>query len=325
MKRTPRLLQTVCAAAVLVGGISAAAQAQSAYPERPIRIVVPFVAGGVSDVIARALGQKITEQTGKAIVVENRAGAGGRLGYEVGAKAAPDGYTMMATDATYTMLPGIYSKLNWDQGDLTSVLLVAQMPFVITTRTGGPYTTLAQLIDGAKAQPGRILFGSSGNGAVNHLVTELFMRGAGISMQQVPYKGMGDAVLGLLSAQVDVLVTAIPTGLPHVKSGKMTALAVSSANRSTAAPQIPTAREQGVDFVTNNWVGLTLPKGSPPEAYAWMRKASVAALATPELRERLAAMGAELAILEGEPFDKMIRDETQRWITVLKAAGIRLD
>jgi len=136
---------------------------------------------------------------------------------------------------------------------------------------------------------------------------------------------MGDAVLGLLSGQVELLVAALPTGLPHVKSGKMTALAVSSATRSEAAPQIPTAREQGIEFVTNNWVGLTLPKGAPPEAYTWMRKASQAALATPELRERIIAMGAALTIVEGEPFDKMIRDETQRWIGVIKEAGIRPD
>ena len=304
---------------------SSASQAQSGYPERPIRIVVPFVPGGVSDVIARQIGQKITEQTGKAIVVENRGGAGGRIGYEHGAKAAPDGYTMVATDATYTMLPGIYGKLNWEHTDLTSVILVAQMPFVITVKSGGPYSTLEQLVKGARETPGRITFGSSGNGAVNHLVTELFMRGAGITLQHVPYKGMGDAVLGLLSGQVELLVAALPTGIPHVKSGKMTALAVSSANRAAAASQIPTAREQGIDFVTNNWVGFTLPKGSPPEAYTWMRKATLAALATPELRERIASMGAEMTILEGDPFDKMILDETARWGGVIQAAGIRAD
>jgi tripartite-type tricarboxylate transporter receptor subunit TctC len=160
---------------------------------------------------------------------------------------------------------------------------------------------------------------------VNHLVTELFMRGAGITLQHVPYKGMGDAVLGLLSGQVELLVAALPTGIPHVKSGKMTALAVSSANRAAAASQIPTAREQGIDFVTNNWVGFTLPKGSPPEAYTWMRKATLAALATPELRERIASMGAEMTILEGDPFDKMILDETARWGGVIQAAGIRAD
>jgi len=314
-----------CLLAVVAALHAPIACAQSAYPERPIRIVVPFVPGGVSDVIARQLGQKITEQTGKAIVVENRGGAGGRIGYEHGAKAAPDGYTMVATDATYTMLPGIYGKLNWEHSDLTGVLLVAQMPFVITTQSGGPHQSLEQLIKAARNAPGRITFGSSGNGAVNHLVTELFMRSAGISLQHVPYKGMGDAVLGLLSGQVELLVAALPTGLPHVKSGKMTALAVSSATRSEAAPQIPTAREQGIEFVTNNWVGLTLPKGAPPEAYTWMRKASQAALATPELRERIIAMGAALTIVEGEPFDKMIRDETQRWIGVIKEAGIRPD
>ena len=303
-----------------------ASGAQAQYPDKPIRIMVPFVAGGVSDNVARQVSLKITEQTGKTFIVENRGGAGGRIGYEAGAKAAADGYNITATDATYTMLPGIFgSKLNFEHSDLTPVLLIAQMPFVIVTRAGGTIKSLPDLVAQAKANPQKINYGSSGNGGVNHLVTELFSRSASVSMQQIPYKGMGDAVVGLLGSQVDVLVTAMPTGLPHVKSGKMTALAVSSAKRAAAAPEIPTVSEQGVAFVANNWVGFTMPKGSPREAYEWLSKAVTAAMATPDLQQRIAAMGAEPNLLVGEEYGKMIRSETARWSEVVKAAGIRVE
>ncbi len=308
----------------IVAAVSGVAQAQ--YPDKPIRIMVPFVAGGVSDNVARQVSLKITEQTGKSFVVENRAGAGGRIGYEAGAKAAPDGYTIMATDATYTMLPGIFgAKLNFEHSDLTPILLIAQMPFVLAVRSDGRIKTLQDLVTQARANPNRINYGSSGNGGVNHLVTELFARSAGISMQQIPYKGMGDAVVGLLGDQVDLLVTAMPTGLPHVKSGKMTALAVSSARRAAAAPQIPTASEQGVPFVSNNWVGFTVPRGTPREVYEWLSKSVLAAMATPDLLARIHAMGAEPNLLVGDEYGKMMQGETARWTEVIRAAGIKVE
>ena len=299
--------------------------AHAQYPDKPIRIVVPFVAGGVSDNIARQVALKITEQTGKVLLVENRAGAGGRIGYEAGAKAAPDGYTIVATDATYTMLPGIFGKLAWAHSDLTPIILIAQMPFLITVQSGSKVKTLQDLVAEAKANPNKINYGSSGNGGVNHLVTELFSKSAGISMQQIPYKGMGDAVVGLLGNQVDLLVTAMPTGLPHVNSGKMTALAVSSAKRAAAAPQIPTASEQGIPFVSNNWVGFTVPKGAPREVYEWLSKSVIAAMASPDLMQRINAMGAEANLLVGDEYGKMIQSETERWTEVIKVAGIKVE
>ena len=299
--------------------------AHAEYPDKPIKIIVPFVPGGVSDNIARQVAIKITEQTGKALIVENRAGAGGRIGYEAGAKAAPDGYTIVATDATYTMYPGIYGKLAWEHSDLTPIILIAQMPFVIAVSGSSKIKSLQDLVVQAKANPKAINYGSSGNGGVNHLVTELFSRSAGISMQQVPYKGMGDAVVGLLSNQVDLLVTAMPTGLPHVNSGKMTALAVSSDKRASAAPQIPTASEQGFPFVSNNWVGFTVPKGAPREVYEWLSKSVIAAMATPDLRQRINAMGAEPNLLVGDDYGKLIQSETARWIEVVKTASIKVE
>jgi tripartite-type tricarboxylate transporter receptor subunit TctC len=224
------------------------------------------------------------------------------------------------------MLPGIFgSKLPWEHGDLTPVILVAQMPFVIVVKADSKMKTLQDLVAQAKANPKKINYGSSGNGGVNHLVTELFARNAGISMQQIPYKGMGDAVVGILGNQVDLMITAIPTGLPQVTAGKMTALAVSSAKRAAAAPQIPTAVEQGVPFVTNNWIGFTVARGSPKEAYDWLARATIAAMATPDLQQRIAAMGAEPNLLVGEEYGKMIASETARWTEVIKGAGIRID
>ena len=307
----------VCAA------FTGAADAQ--YPAKPVRIIVPFVAGGVSDNVARQVALKITEQTGQNYVVETRAGAGGRIGYEAGAKAAPDGYSIVATDATFTMLPGTTPKLAFEHTDLTAVILIAQMPFLMVMQSGNKIKTLPELVTFAKANPGKINYGSSGNGGVNHLVTELFARSAGISMQQIPYKGMGDAVVGLLGGQVDLIITAMPTGLPHVTSGRMTALGVSSAKRAAAAPQIPTASEQGVPFVSNNVVGFTIPKGAPKEAYDWLAKAVVAAMATPDLQQRIFAMGAEPNLLIGDEYGKMIQSETARWTEVIKAAGIKIE
>ena len=308
---------------VFASGLVVGVNANAAYPEKPIRIIVPFVAGGVSDNVARQVALKITEQTGKAFVVENRGGAGGRIGYEVGAKAAPDGYTIVSTDATFTMLPGIFgNKINFEHSDLTPITLIAQMPFVLTVNSNSNIKSLNDLVSYAKANPKKINYGSSGNGGVNHLVSELFSRSAGITMQQIPYKGMGDAVIGLLSNQVDLMVTAMPTGLPHVNSGKMRALAVSSSKRATSAPNIPTATEQGVPFVSNNWAGFTVPKGAPKEAYEWIAKSVQAAMATPDLQARIQAMGAEANILVGDEYGKMIQSESSRWSDVIKAAGI---
>lgn len=312
-------------AAIVLMFLALAGAAQAEYPDKPIRLLVPFVAGGVSDNVGRQVALKITEQTGKNFVVENRGGAGGRIGYEAGAKAQPDGYTIMVTDATYTMLPGIFGKLAWEHSDLTPVVLIAQMPFVITVNGNSNIKTLPELVAQAKANPNKINYGSSGNGGVNHLVTELLSRSAGISMQQIPYKGMGDAAVGLLGNQIDLMVTAMPTGLPFVTSGKMRALAVSSAKRAAAAPNIPTASEQGVPFVSNNWVGFTVSKGSPKEAYDWLSKSVIAAMATPELTQRIHAMGAEPNLLVGDEYGRMIQSETARWTEVIRAAGIKLE
>lgn len=307
----------------LVSMVALASAAAAQYPERPIRIIVPFVAGGVTDILSRQLAQKITEQTGRALVVENRGGAGGRIGYEAGVRALADGYTLTATDATYTMMPGIYGKLAWEHADLVPVALVAQMPFVIAVNAGGKFSSLPDLIAQARADPKKLNYGSSGNGGVNHIVTELFKRTAGAEITHVPYKGMGDALTGLLGGNVDMIITAVPTAMGQVKSGRMVALGVTSAARSSALPNVATATESGLPFVASNWFGLTVPRGTPKDAVDWLQRSVIAAMAVPELRERIVAQGAEPSYLGGDEFGQMIRSETRRWSDVIRAAGIR--
>ena len=297
------------------------------YPSKPIKIIVPFAVGGTGDIVARMMALKIGEHTGKAFVVENKTGAGGRIGYEAAAKSPGDGYTLVATDATYTMLPGLYGSLGWDQAsDLVPVTISAQSPFAVIVSPTAKIKSLPDLLEQAKANPGKISFGSAGVGSVNHIVTEMFEREAKVDLLHVPYKGMGDAMTGLLTGSVDVIITAMPTAIPHINSGRAVALAVTSAQRSPALPNVPTVRESGVPgYVAANWFGLTAPKGTPPEAIEYLRKEVVKALAAPDIKERLAAQGAEPSGITPEEFGKVLRDDTRRWTEVIRAANIKAE
>ena len=306
---------------LLVAGVSAHATAE--YPDRPIRIVVPFAAAGVADILARLVAQKITEQTGKPVIVDNKVGAGGRIGYDAGAKSAPDGYTFVATDVTYAMMPSLYATLPWKHAtDLVPVALLAQMPFVIAVSESSKVAKLSDLVANAKARPGALNYGSAGNGSVNHVVTELFARTAGVQMTNVPYRGMGEAMNGLLSGSVNLLVTAMPTAMGQVKGGKIIALGVTSPQRTNALSNIPTATEAGVPFVASNWIGLTAPKNTPKEALDWMQKHVAAAVATQQVKDSFLAQGAEPSGVGAEPFGKLMQTETSRWTDAIKSARI---
>jgi tripartite-type tricarboxylate transporter receptor subunit TctC len=297
------------------------------YPSKPVRIIVPFAAGGTADIVARIVALKMGENTGTAFVVENKAGAGGRIGYEAGAKSPGDGYTFVATDATYTMLPGLYGKLAWDQAnDLVPVTISAQTPFAVIAGPNAKAKTLPELIAHAKANPGKITYGSAGVGSVNHIVTELFKRDATIDITHVPYKGMGDAMTGMLTGTIDLLITAVPTAIPQIKNGKVFALAVTSAKRSSALPDVPTVAERGVPgFVAGNWFGLTAPKGTPKEAIEYIHREVVKALASPDLKERLAAQGAEPSGITPQEMGKLLVEDTKRWTGVIRGAGIKAE
>ena len=297
------------------------------YPSKPVKIIVPFAVGGTGDIVARIIGLTMGKNTGAAFIVENRTGAGGRIGYEAGAKSPGDGYTFVATDATYTMLPGLYGSLNWDQAnDLVPVTISAQAPFVVIVGPDAKVKTLPELLAYAKANPGKITYGSAGIGSVNHIVTELFKREAGIDITHVPYKGMGEAMTGLLSGTVDLIITALPTAIPHIKSGKAVPLAVTSAKRSSALPDVPTVVESGVPrYVAGNWFGLTAPKGTPKEAIDYIHREVVKALASPEVKERLAAQGAEPSGITPQEMGKMLVEDTKRWTSVIHTAGIKAE
>src|SRR6202790_839422 len=310
----------------LLLGASALANAAE-YPSKPVKIIVPFAVGGTGDIVARIIALTMGKNTGAAFIVENRTGAGGRIGYEAGARSPGDGYTFVATDATYTMLPGLYGKLNWDQtNDLVPVTISALAPFVVIVGPSARAKTLPELLAYAKANPGKITYGSAGVGSVNHIVTELFKREAGVDITHVPYKGMGEAMTGMLTETVDLLITALPTAIPHIKSGKAVPLAVTSAKRSSALPDVPTVAESGVPgFVAGNWFGLTAPKGTPKEAIDYVQREVVKALASPDVKERLAAQGAEGSGISPQEMGKLLADDTKRWTNVIHSAGIKAE
>lgn len=300
--------------------------ASAQYPARPVKIIVPFAVGGTGDIVARTIAQKLTEQTGKPFVVENKTGAAGRIGYEAAAKSPGDGYTLAATDATYTMLPALYGKLGWDQAnDLVPVTISARAPFVVVVSPQARSKSLKNLLDQAKANPGKINYGSAGIGSVNHVVTEMFIREAHVNLTHVPYKGMGDALTGLLSGSIELLITAMPTAIGQVKSGKIVALAVTSAKRSPAMPTVPTVTEAGVPFEASNWFGLTAPKGTPKAAIDYLQQEVVKALESPDVKKLLAAQGAEPSGIKPEELGRILRDDTKRWGEVIRAARIKVE
>jgi tripartite-type tricarboxylate transporter receptor subunit TctC len=311
--------------ALLLALIAGLASAQT--PQRPLRVLVPFSAGGASDTYSRLAALKIAEQTGRIIVVENRTGAGGRISWEAVARSAPDGTTAGLIDATYAMLPGLFDKLPWDvAGDLVPAAMVCQTPFVITVNASSKLKSLADLIAEARERPGKLNFGSSGVGGVNHVVSELFLHDAHVSLTHIPYKGMGDAVVALQAGQIDLIITASPTAIGPVKGGKARALAVSTAQRSAAFPGVPTAAESGVPaYVVSNWFGFAFPKGTPREAIDAMHRDVTRAIASPDVREKLASQGAEPLDFTPEEFARFLKEDTRRWTEIIHASGIRVE
>ncbi len=308
--------------ATLLGILAAVCHAQP----RPTRVLVPFAPGGASDVYSRMATSNITELTGKTFVVENRTGAGGRIAWEAAAKAPADGSTIVLIDATYPMLPGLFDKLGWDvSSDLVPVALIAQTPFVVVASPQSKLTTLRALLTEARANPGKLNFGTAGVGSVTHIVAALFLHSARIEMTHIPYKGMSDASAALQGGQVDLMIAASPTALGAIRSGKAAPLAVSSAARSPALPEVPTAGESGVDYVVFNWFGFAAPKATPKAAIDGLRDDVVRAMAAPDLREKLAAQGAEPSSFTPAQFAAFLRSETRRWTEVIKASGIKVE
>jgi tripartite-type tricarboxylate transporter receptor subunit TctC len=308
-----------------LAAVATIANAQTSWPQQPVKIIVPFSPGGTVDFSARQLGQKLTEQLGKPFIVENKLGASGTIGVATVAKAAPDGYTLLANDTSYAMLPSLFKTLPWDHAsDIVPVTTILTTPVVLVVPAGSPYKSAQELIAAAKRNPGKLNFGSGGVGSSTHLNAEMFRKEAGIDIAHIPYKGAGDAMTGIIASQVDLLITASPTAMGQIKGGKIRALAVTGAARSAAFPDVPTFAEVGLPgYTVTGWFGLAVPKGTPKEVIAKIHAETVKALADPGLRERILAQGAEPGGIAPDAFARFIREETTRWGALAKDAGVR--
>ena len=323
------MVRTILRAACAVLATVALAASGQPYPNHPVKIVVPFPAGGTTDIIARIVAQKLSDSTGQTFVVDNRPGAGGNIGSDMVAKAAPDGYTLlMGTVGTHAINPSLYEKMPYDHvKDFAPVILVAGVPNVLEVNPSLPVKSVQELIAYAKANPNKLNFASSGSGTSIHLSGELFKAMTGVSMQHVPYKGSAPALADLTGGQVDLMFDNLPSSLALIKAGKLRPLAVTSAQRSSALPDVPTIAESGVPgFEASSWFGLLAPAGTPKDVVAKINGEVAKWLATPEAKEKLASQGAIAATaLTPEDFARHIAAETVKWQKVVKESGAKVE
>jgi tripartite-type tricarboxylate transporter receptor subunit TctC len=296
------------------------------YPNRPIRLIVPFGPGGGSDYVGRLVGQKLTEQMGQTVVVDNRPGAASLVGTEIAARAAPDGYTLCLCDVGFTINPAYYSKTKYDPlKDFDPVTVVAETPYILIANAGLPYArSVKDFIAAAKAQPGSINLGSAGAGSGTHFSGELFKLRAGLNMIHVPYKSAGLSGADVASGQIQASMSTPPASMPLVKAGRIKILASAGEKRSALMPDVPTFAESGVSGVLmTNWYSIMSVGGTPKPVLQRLHAELVRAIATPDMRQRLASAALEPAPKTPEQFRKMIAAELKRWASVMKEAGIR--
>ena len=319
------IASAVVLGAGLLGGTSALAQA---YPTKPVTIIVPFAAGGTTDILARIIGQALTAELGQSVVVDNRAGAGGNIGGQAAAKAAPDGHTLfMGTVGTHAINASLYKKMPFDPvKDFAPLTRVANVPNLLVANPAQPYKSVKDLIAYAKANPGKVNFGSSGNGSSIHLSGELFKSLAKVDMQHVPYKGSAPAVTDLLGNQIGIMFDNMPSAIQHVRSGKLVPLAVTTAKRSPELPNVPTIAEAGVPgYEATSWFGMFAPAGTPAPVLAKLNAAIVKVLAQPDVKKKINEQGAEVYSETPEQFAAFIQAESVKWGKVVKESGASLD
>ena len=299
-----------------------------AYPAKPIRLVVPFPAGGSLDVVARAIGQKLTEAWSQPVVIDNRPGAGGNIGADLVAKAAPDGYTILeGALSTHAVNVSLYSRMPYDPvRDFAPITLVAVTPNVLVVNPSLPVNSVKELIAYAKANPGKLSFGSGSNGSAGHLAGELFKIEAGVDMTHVPYKGGAPAMQDLLAGQTQLMFDNLANSMQQVRAGKLKALAVTTAQRSTLVPELPTLSEAGLPgFDISTWWGFMAPAGTSKEIIAKWNAEVTRILETPEMKAFFAQQGAEARPTSPEAFGEMIRSEIAKYAKIVKASGAKVD
>jgi tripartite-type tricarboxylate transporter receptor subunit TctC len=313
----------VCAVAGSMLLICGLAVAQDAYPTRPVRIVVAYPPGGAVDTIARKVAQKLSEQMGQQFVVENKPGASGTIGAREVARAEPDGYTLLAIDNSYAMLPYVFAKLPWDyETDLVPITVSAFSPIMVVVGESSNFKDLGGLLEDARQNPEKFTYGTGGNGSATHFAAEAFQQAAGIKLYHVPYKGAGDAVVGVMSGDVDLITASPPSVMGNIRGGQMRALAISGAERIPALQDVPTFADAGLpQYSVLNWSGLAAPKGTSSEIIEKLHAEVAKALAEPDVREFLTSQGAKAGGMPPEAFAHLLQEETIRWRDVAAAAG----
>ena len=319
--------RTFCSA-LAAGALAPGLALAQAYPSKPIRLIVPFPPGGGTDILSRLVAAKLTEVTKWTVVAENRAGAGGTVGIGEAVRAAPTGYDMvMGQKDNLVVGPWLYKNLPWDPTrDLVAVSHIAYTPVVIVTSSTSRFKTLGDVVAAARNAPDTITYGSPGNGTTIHLAGEIFKSAAGINIRHVPYKGSNPAMMDVLAGNVDLMVSSLPSAIGQLKSGKLRALAVTSAKRSSTAPEIPTVAELGYkDFDVSTWYGVFLPAGTPKEIVATVHNEVDKLLAMPDMVAAVQAQGAEVQRMTAEQFATLVKSDYQKWKGIVEASGAKIE
>ena len=328
--RAPRSA-LLAAGAIVVAVLLIAAQAAplgaQSYPNKPIRLILPFPPGGATDILGRIIGQKLSERLGQPVVADNRPGGAGNIGLEATAKAKPDGYTIVLTVQTIAIAPSLFKKLNYDPAkDFAPITLVGQIPNVVVIRPALPIKSLKELVEYARANPKKLNYGSGGTGNANHLVFELLKNLTGIDIVHVPYKGVNQAMVGLMSGEVDMVSIGPPAALPQIQAGKVRALAVLQKERVPTLPTVPATKEAGIDnFEVISWYGILAPAGTPPDIVNRLNTEWIKIAAMPDTKEKMQNAGVEPLSSTPEQFADFIKAETVRWAKVIKEANISVD
>lgn len=325
-RRQFQLAGLACALGAGLGAVAPVAQADT-WPSKPITVIVPFPAGGGTDAFARPLMAQLSKQLGKQFVIDNRGGAGGTVGASIASKAAPDGYTVFIGGAHHAIAPSFYKKLDYDiEKDFIPVTVIAQPPQVVVVNPKVPASTLGELIGYARKNPGKLNYGSAGNGSSHHLAGELFKLQTRTFITHIPYKGAGPALSDLMAGQVDVVFDGLGSSAQHIRSGRIKALAVASNKRSAAFPNVPAAAEAGLpDYDVATWYAMWVPKGTPKEIVDKLYVEVEKALNTPEMKQIWLTNGSEIPAYTQEQFAQFQHAEIKRWAQVVQQSGARID